>query len=81
MTMKNSILIILLLVGVSLFVLLQKYTNKYPSSYEEEAFSVTALPASRSIAPDFILSDLNGEDTRLYDYRGTVVLMMFWTTW
>jgi hypothetical protein len=79
--MKNSILIILLVVGVSLFVILQKYTKEYHSSAEEPELSIMDFPTPRFIAPDFILSDLNGDDTRLNDYRGSLVLMMFWTTW
>lgn len=81
MNMKNGILIVLLLAGVSLFVILQKYTKEYHSSFEKAEVSATDFPAPRFIAPNFILSDLNGEDTRLYDYRGSVVLLMFWTTW
>ena len=36
---------------------------------------------SRHPAPDFILPDLNGNATQLLDYRGSVVVIMFWTTW
>jgi len=36
---------------------------------------------SRYPAPDFNLPDLNGDATQLSDYRGSVVVMMFWTTW
>ena len=81
MNMKNGILIILLLVGVSLFVILKEHTKKYNPSFEEAEVSDKNYPVPRFIAPNFSLSDLNGEDTRLYDYRGSVVLLMFWTTW
>ena len=33
------------------------------------------------VAPDFALKDLSGEEVRLSDYRGTAVLVHFWTTW
>lgn len=35
-------------------------------------------PASRSLAPDFNLTDLNGKKLTLSQYRGHVVLLDFW---
>ena len=32
-------------------------------------------------APDFVLTDLNGETHRLSDYRGQGVFLNFWGTW
>ena len=32
-------------------------------------------------APDFVLSDLDGQEFRLSDLRGNVVLLNFWATW
>ncbi len=37
-------------------------------------------PAERSLAPDFSLSQLNGENLNLSAYRGKVVLVDFWAT-
>jgi peroxiredoxin len=34
-----------------------------------------------SEAPDFVLTDLNGEKHRLSDYRGKGVFLNFWGTW
>lgn len=34
-----------------------------------------------SKAPDFTLSDLNGQSVSLSDYRGKVVFLNFWATW
>ena len=36
---------------------------------------------TRQQAPDFTLEDLNGAEVSLSDYRGSVVIMLFWTTW
>ena len=34
-----------------------------------------------SLAPDFTFTDLNGVRYRLVDFRGHVVLLVFWATW
>lgn len=81
MTKKNIFLVILLLLGAFLFATLQKHTKKFYSSYEEPKLSITDFPTVRYLAPNFTLSDLNGNATQLSDYRGSVVLMLFWTTW
>jgi len=36
---------------------------------------------SRHLAQNFNLPDLNGDVTQLSDYRGSVVVLLFWTTW
>lgn len=33
------------------------------------------------LAPDFLLSSHEGEDIRLSDYKGQIVLLNFWATW
>lgn len=35
----------------------------------------------RKLAPDFTLTDSNGQPVKLSDYRGKVVLLNFWATW
>jgi len=37
--------------------------------------------SSRYLAQNFNLPDLNGDATQLSDYRGSVVVLLFWTTW
>ncbi len=39
------------------------------------------IPDVGSIAPDFILKDIQGKDVRLSEYRGKIVLLEFWATW
>jgi peroxiredoxin len=34
-----------------------------------------------SVAPDFVLTDLQGKEHRLSDYRGKGVFLNFWGTW
>ncbi len=38
-------------------------------------------PSGRKMAPDFKLTDSNGNSVRLSDYAGKVVLLNFWATW
>ena len=40
-----------------------------------------AVPVSRRPAPDFALSDLEGNVLHLNDLRGQAVLINFWATW
>ncbi|MDZ5471154.1 thiol-disulfide oxidoreductase ResA (plasmid) [Bacillus sp. 31A1R] len=37
--------------------------------------------AKGKIAPDFVLTDLNGQKHRLSDYEGKGVFLNFWATW
>jgi len=43
--------------------------------------SLPPAPISGHPAPDFTLPDLGGDSLRLSDFRGRVVLLVFWATW
>jgi len=82
LTPKTTTLIVLTILTIALFFVLQKYTKDNFTVPEEEVVAVKLRPDSaRRPASDFALPDLNGKDVRLTDYRGSVVLMLFWTTW
>ncbi len=36
---------------------------------------------NKKLAPDFTLNDIDGNEHKLSDYRGKVVLVNFWATW
>ncbi len=38
-------------------------------------------PRVGNLAPDFVLTTLDGREIRLSDYRGHVVFLNFWATW
>jgi len=63
------ILIILLLIALSAF-----------SSAQQAGKGLTKL-SEISPAPDFLLTDLDGNQHRLSDYRGQVLIINFWATW
>lgn len=42
---------------------------------------LTAAPVVGCPAPDFTLTDLDGNAVRLSDFRGKVVFLNFWATW
>jgi cytochrome c biogenesis protein CcmG, thiol:disulfide interchange protein DsbE len=42
---------------------------------------IRAAAVEHPLAPDFSLSDLNGQKLDLSSYRGKVVLLDFWATW
>jgi len=65
----SKILIILLLLAFSPL-----------SSAQQAGKGLTKLPTVTQAA-DFVLTDLDGKQHRLSDYRGQVVIINFWATW
>jgi peroxiredoxin len=45
------------------------------------ASSIAASSLEGQVAPDFVLKSATGENLRLSEYRGDVVLINFWATW
>ena len=52
-----------------------------PSDKGPEASSNGAGATKPRLAPDFTLSDLNGRQVKLSDFRGKHIVIDFWATW
>lgn len=50
-----------------------------PAALASDSLSVKAEPGS--LAPDFLLESVDGDETRLTDFRGHPVVLNFWATW
>ena len=48
---------------------------------ESQLETLNIEPVEKTLAPDFLLKDLDGNTIRLRDLRGKVVLLNFWATW
>ena len=88
--MKNSvkgIIIALLLVGIlagSMF-LYNKYGDEYlnQGAGQQTNSTTESIPEemNKNLAPDFTVTDINGNKVNLSDYKGKPVVVNFWATW
>jgi cytochrome oxidase Cu insertion factor (SCO1/SenC/PrrC family) len=47
----------------------------------EATANLPIAPVKGARAPDFMLTDLSGDEVSLSDLRGQAVLVNFWATW
>lgn len=90
--MKNTVkllIITILLVGLlvgSMF-LYNKYSKEYdvdtqiPHVETTVGEQTTDAPKNENLAPDFTVTDYNGNEVNLSDFKGKPVILNFWATW
>lgn len=81
-TINIALVIFLIFAGYGLVVLLEKMPHKpQPEITTAPVELYESLPADGQTAPDFTFTDLQGNDVRLYDLAGRVVILNFWASW
>src|SRR5215813_1736901 len=85
MTLKVTIAGLILLALVAVWTFSREASRDTKTSLEvrqEELLEKLSIePVKETLAPDFLLKDLNGNSVRIRDLRGKVVLLNFWATW
>lgn len=56
-------------------------TTQSPASATEQDQTAAPGLSQGAVAPDFTLTDQNGDTVQLSDYRGKKVILNFWATW
>jgi cytochrome c biogenesis protein CcmG/thiol:disulfide interchange protein DsbE len=81
--LKRSALQSVLIIALSGFVLFSCGGKDDKSSKTEKTAKQVENTENRDadMAPDFTLTSVDGNDIRLSDYRGKVVIIDFWATW
>ena len=78
--MKRAIVIFALMVVIIAGLLaLARFRHSLPGAEPATAASSVTAPGHR--APDFVLTDLEGNQIKLSDLRGKAVVLNFWATW
>lgn len=77
-----------ILVVTAAYVYYTKNANNYsPQTSQNQTSSASSTNTQNEftnekiIAPDFTLKDMDGNDVKLSDYKGKVVILNFWAVW
>lgn len=81
MNNKKLTIVLLILVASGLCFALLEYKQRNSVDIALEVAAELPLPHARIIAPDFSLPDLKGNIVSLSKFRGSVILLGFWTSW
>jgi peroxiredoxin len=79
---KNLVYTIITIVVIAVFFVINNSRSEpeqgpYPPGYNEKSEAVS----QEIIAPEFILTSTDGQQIKLSDYKGKIVLLDFWATW
>lgn len=78
--MKRNALIVVVLCAVVALLIYAGARYSRPTAAAEAA-AVKVSDAQGSMAPEFELASLSGQNVKLSGYRGKAVLLNFWATW
>ena len=80
MNVKKIVAVAVIVMGVLVSGIIFSGNEGNSSSVVGSAASVTEVSSSNK-APDFTLSDMQGNEVSLSDFKGNVVIINFWATW
>jgi thiol-disulfide isomerase/thioredoxin len=86
---KLNLIMLVTVIIIAALAVLYMYLPEDKSKIAGENKAIAAETISEStkpnsdyaLAPDFALTDINGDIVKLSDYRGKVVFVNFWATW
>lgn len=73
-----SLAVLVVLVGITLFFNLSKSTN---TDLNNDVAGLEVKAAKGYVAPDFSITDADGNKVKLSDYKGKPVFINFWASW
>jgi peroxiredoxin len=76
---RNIVIFALMVVVVAGLLTLARFRQRLPGSPAPAASAQVTAPGHN--APDFVLTDLQGNLVKLSDLRGKAVVLNFWATW
>ena len=78
---QKGLLIIIVGIAVIIVMSIQNGLRDRAVSHDEPNLSIHHFPTPSYPAPDFTLVNLADNQVNFSDYRGSVIILMFWTTW
>ena len=83
---KSNLSLVLMLIAVLAILAVLLFWNPAPAKaapapQSSEQIEQTTIAKQGTVAPDFVVEMFDGEQIRLSELRGKVVLVNFWATW
>ena len=77
--LRKLLMLVLLIFTVAMYGSIDHSSNS--ESNKNNLFAITESNMVNDAAPDFTLYTLDGDEVKLSDYLGKVVILDFWATW